>query len=132
MSPHTKEFFMRFSKATPSTQNAGDGATSSVAHAMQSTQHVAEHALDNLSSTAQDLRQQVSPLLERAGEQASALAQRGAEAVRERTQQLRDQTVRASDSTLAYIKDEPVKAVLIAAAAGAALVALLGLLRRSS
>jgi ElaB/YqjD/DUF883 family membrane-anchored ribosome-binding protein len=123
---------MRFSKATPSIQNAADGATASVVHAMQSTQHVAEHALDNLSNTAQDLRQQVPPLLERAGEQASALAQRGADAVRERTQQLRDQTLRASDSTLAYIKDEPVKAVLIAAAAGAALVALLGLLRRST
>ena len=36
------------------------------------------------------------------------------------------------DGTLNYIKDEPVKAVLIAAAAVAALMAFVGLLRRSN
>jgi ElaB/YqjD/DUF883 family membrane-anchored ribosome-binding protein len=46
--------------------------------------------------------------------------------------QVRDQAMRASDGTLNYIKDEPVKAMLIAAAAGAALMALLGLLRKPS
>ena len=83
-------------------------------------------------SNAQDLRQQISPLLARAGEQASVLAQRGVDAVRDRSLQVREQALRASDNTLNYIKDEPVKAVLIAAAAGAVLMALIGLLRRSN
>ena len=83
-------------------------------------------------SNAQDFRQQISPLLARAGEQASALAQRGVDAVRDRSLQVREQALRASDNTLNYIKDEPVKAVLIAAAAGAALMVLLGLLRKSA
>jgi ElaB/YqjD/DUF883 family membrane-anchored ribosome-binding protein len=83
-------------------------------------------------NTAHDLRQQVAPLLARAGEQASALAQRGVDAVRDRSLQVREQALRASDSTLNYIKDEPVKAVLIAAAAGAALMALIGLLRKAN
>ena len=74
----------------------------------------------------------LSPLLERAGEQASALAQHGVDAVRHRSLQVRDRALRASDGTLNYIKDEPVKAVLIAAAAGAALMALVGLLRKST
>jgi len=69
-------------------------------------------------------------LLARAGEQASELAQRGVDAVRERSLQVRDQALRASDNTVNYIRDEPVKAVLIAAAAGAVLMALIGLLRR--
>ncbi|HSB25740.1 MAG TPA: hypothetical protein VLE94_21780 [Burkholderiaceae bacterium] len=81
---------------------------------------------------AQDLREQVSPLLARAGEQASALAQRGVDAVRERSLQVREQALRASDSTLNYIRDEPVKAVLFAAAAGAVLTVLVGLLRKSN
>lgn len=71
-------------------------------------------------------------VLAKAAEKAVALSQRGAHALRERSMQLRDQALRASDNTLNYIKDEPVKAVLIAAATGAALVALIGLLRKSN
>jgi ElaB/YqjD/DUF883 family membrane-anchored ribosome-binding protein len=130
--PHTKGILMMFGKSTPSTTNAADAVTPAPEHALQPTQRVADQALDKLSSTAQDLRAQVPPLLERAGEQASALAQRGVDAVRDRSLQVREQALRASDSTLNYIKDEPVKAVLIAAAAGAALMALLGLLRKST
>ena len=117
---------MPFTNPIPSTPNAVDAALP------PSSPNVADRALDQLSSTAQDLQQQISPLFERAGEQASALAQRGADAMRARTQHLRDRSVRAADSTLDYIKDEPVKAVLIAAAAGAALTVLLGLLRKST
>ena len=124
---------MMFGKSsTPSAPNAADAAPPLVDQAMQSTQRVADQALDKVSSTAQDLRAQVSPLLERAGEQAGALAQRGMDAVRDRSLQVREQALRASDNTLNYIKDEPVKAVLIAAAAGAALMALVGLLRKST
>ena len=122
---------MMFGKSsTQSAANAPDATTPLVDQAMQSTQRVADQALDKLSSTAQDLRSQVSPLLERAGEKASALTQRGMDAVRDRSLQVRDHALRASDNTLNYIKDEPVKAVLIAAAAGAALTILLGLLRK--
>ena len=39
---------------------------------------------------------------------------------------------RGQDKTVGYIKEEPVKAMLIAAAAGAALMALVALLGRSS
>ena len=123
---------MMFGKSsTPVATNAADGATAMVDQATQSTQRIADQALDKMSSAAHDLRAQVSPLLERAGEKAEALAQRGVDAMRERSLQMREQALRASDSTLNYIKDEPVKAVLIAAAAGAALMVLLGLLRKS-
>ena len=87
-------------------------------------------AWTSYQSTAQDLRDQVSPLLDRASEQVSVLAQRGVDAVRDRSVLVRDRAMRASDSTLNYIKDEPVKAVVIAAVAGAALMALLGSLRK--
>ena len=70
-------------------------------------------------------------MINRAGEQASALAQRGVNAVRDTTQQLRDRAVHVTDSTVTYIKDEPLKAMLIAAATGAVLMALLGMLNRS-
>jgi ElaB/YqjD/DUF883 family membrane-anchored ribosome-binding protein len=99
--------------------------------AVRSVQRSADQALNQLSSTAQDLRQQVSPLIDRVSGQASALAQRSAQAVRDGSLHLRDQAQRASDNTLNYVRNEPVKSMLIAAAAGAAVVALLSLLRKS-
>jgi ElaB/YqjD/DUF883 family membrane-anchored ribosome-binding protein len=44
--------------------------------------------------------------------------------------QVRHSASQASDKTVAYIRDEPVKSMLIAAAAGAALVALAWLIGR--
>jgi len=70
-------------------------------------------------------------MINRAGEQASAFAQRGVNAVLDSSQHLRDSAQRASDNTVMYIKDEPLKSMLIAAATGAALMALVGMLSRS-
>jgi ElaB/YqjD/DUF883 family membrane-anchored ribosome-binding protein len=106
-------------------------AAASANHAIKSTQRVANEALDSLSGSVQDIRSQAAPMLNRTSDQIGALAQRGVDAVRDSSQQLRDKALRASDSAVGYVKDEPVKAMLIAAATGAALMALLGLMARS-
>ncbi len=111
--------------------NLADQAAQSADSAIRSTQRVANDALDSLAVSVQDMRHQAAPLLNRANERAVALARRGVDAVRDSSQHLRDRAMRASDHTLGYIKDEPVKSMLIAAAAGAALMALVGLLTRS-
>jgi ElaB/YqjD/DUF883 family membrane-anchored ribosome-binding protein len=108
-----------------------DQAAASADHAIKSTQRVANEALDSLSGSVQDLRSQAAPMLNRTSDQIGALAQRGVDAVRDSSQQLREKALRASDSAVGYVKDEPVKAMLIAAATGAALMALLGLMARS-
>jgi len=98
--------------------------------AAQLTQQVAHEAL----AAARDIRHEAAPLLSRATGQASALAQMGMDAVRDGSQQLRDsvrdKAQHASRCTIHYVEDEPVKAVLIAAAAGAALMVGLSLLGR--
>ena len=111
--------------------NIADQAAQSADEAIKSTQQVANHALDSLAESVQGARQQVSPLLNRATEQASAMAHRSLEAVRLGSQQLRDKALHATDTTASYIKHDPIKSVLIAAAAGAALMALVSLLSRS-
>jgi ElaB/YqjD/DUF883 family membrane-anchored ribosome-binding protein len=58
-------------------------------------------------------------------------AARGMEAVRDTSQQLRERAQQAQDMTVAYVKDEPIKAMLIAAATGALLMGLISLLGRS-
>jgi ElaB/YqjD/DUF883 family membrane-anchored ribosome-binding protein len=117
---------------THKTPEQGNGLVDQVAqtadNAIRSTQRLANDTLDSLAGSVQDVRHDAAPLLNRAGEQASALAQRGMTAVREVPQRLRDNAMQAKDGTVMYIKDEPLKSVLIAAAAGAALMALVGLL----
>lgn len=64
-------------------------------------------------------------------EQASTLAHRGLNAVQDSAHQLRKTAEHTGDVTVRYIQNEPVKAVLIAAATGAALMALAGLIGRA-
>ena len=66
-----------------------------------------------------------------AGEQALGAAQRGVSALRDGSQHMVDRAHRASESTVTYIREEPMKSMLIAAAAGATLMALMSLLTRS-
>lgn len=69
--------------------------------------------------------------MERAAERASDVARLGTQKLQEGTQQVKAQLNHVTDSAIAYVKDEPVRSLLIAAAAGAALMALAGLLGRS-
>ncbi len=80
----------------------------------------ADQALEGFSSRAHHLQ-----------EEATHLSQRGVNAVRETAQQVRERALKASEDTRHYVKDEPIKALLIAAATGAALVALISLMSRS-
>ena len=106
-------------------------ASRSADQAIRATQHAATGAVDSAADSLQDLRHQAVPVLERASAQASAIAHRGMDTVRNTSHQLRVKADHASDTTVAYIKDEPVKAVLIAAATGAVLMALVSLVTRS-
>jgi ElaB/YqjD/DUF883 family membrane-anchored ribosome-binding protein len=106
-------------------------AAQSADEAIRSTRRAASKAFDSVADTAQEVGREIAPSLSRATEHAKALAQVGKEFVRDGTVQLRGQARRATDTTVAYIRDEPVKAMLIAAAAGAALMAVVRLSSRS-
>lgn len=86
---------------------------------IRSGQNAAHHAVDRLAESA-----------ERVAGNADRLAQRGAEALREGSQQLREHARHATDSTIVHIRQEPVKAVLVAGAIGAVLGAMFTLLGR--
>jgi ElaB/YqjD/DUF883 family membrane-anchored ribosome-binding protein len=96
--------------------------------AIKSTQRVASEALENLADALVDLRQQAEPLLNRTSDQVSAFAHHGIKSVRDTSRQLQKKAQRASDHTLNYIQDEPVKSILIAAAVGAVVVSLVSLI----
>jgi ElaB/YqjD/DUF883 family membrane-anchored ribosome-binding protein len=115
----------------PTTSTVADQAAGKADQAIRSTQRMANDALEGLSDSVNSAGQRVSPLINRATEQASALAQRSMDAVRQTSQQLRDKAMLASDTTASYIRNDPIKSVLIAAATGAALMALVSLVSRS-
>jgi ElaB/YqjD/DUF883 family membrane-anchored ribosome-binding protein len=102
-------------------------ASHAAEQAIRATQQAATGAVDGAAGSLQDLRQHSVPMLERASDQASAMAHRGIDSLRETSHQLRLKAEHASDSAVGYIKEEPVKAMLIAAATGAALMALISL-----
>ena len=74
------------------------------------------------------MRERANAALSSVKSETQALAKRGVDAMRDGSQQLREQALRASDSTAAYVKEEPFKSILIAAGVGAGLMALIGLM----
>ena len=108
--------------------NLADQAANRADSAIKSTQRATNSAFDGLADGVQNLRQQAAPAINRVG----ALAQHGVDSVRDTAQQVRERALQAGDSTVSYIKEEPIKSMLIAAATGAGLMALLSLMTRSS
>ena len=112
-------------------QDALDKGASNAQSAVRSTQRAADSAFDAMSEKIDEAKGQVAPMLSKVSSQAEAAARRGMDAVRDTSQQLREKAVHAQDVTVAYVKDEPVKAMLIAAAIGALLMGLISMMGRS-
>ncbi len=118
---------MKMSMPSQYVEGAANGAQSAV----EDIDRAAEAAHRHIADEAHGLVQRAKPVIDRLTRNAENLARRGIDSARDGSQQLRDRAARATDSTVNYIKDEPVKAMLIAAATGAALMALASLLSRS-
>lgn len=84
-----------------------------------------DSAVDGLASVYDDTK----PLFKRVGERARGYATDGYDAARQTASDLRERSARAVDSTRGYVRDEPVKSLLIAAAVGAAVIALVEVVR---
>lgn len=117
--------------AVPNAPNIVDRAADSANSAIRSTQNVTNAAFDRLGEKVDSVRDQASPIIDRISEQAEAVTRRSIDAVRDSSVQLRERASQLSDTTAGNIRDEPLKAVLIAAATGAALMGLLVLATRS-
>ena len=119
------------STANDVSNNLADSAAASAEAAIRSTQRLANQALDGMAGTVSDLRAEAVPMIRAATDKVSALTQRGVDTVRQGSQQIVDSAYEASARTRDYVQHEPVKALLMAAATGAALMALLSMVQRS-
>lgn len=107
-----------------------DQAADSASHAIQATRQATDKALDGLDTKVHQMRDRATTGLDAASQRAGELAHQGAQTLRETTHRLRDGAHQLADGTRQYVRDEPVKSVLIAAATGALLMGLASLLAR--
>ncbi len=110
--------------ASQNTPSMVDKVADNASGAIRSTQAVTNAALDRLADKVDSAREQVAPVIDRLSEEAAAVARRGMDSIRDNSADLRERAAQVSDAAVAHVKDEPLKAVLIAAATGAALMAL--------
>jgi ElaB/YqjD/DUF883 family membrane-anchored ribosome-binding protein len=104
----------------------GDRVTRMAGRAVEATRSGTNHALDSAADQVDKLRNQATPAVDKAAEHALALTERSIALLRESSRMLRDKAQHARDSTVSYVSHEPMKALLFAAAAGAAVALLFG------
>ena len=100
-------------------------AAASLKAAQRDAQTAIDSAVDGLSTAYGEAK----PLLSRMNQRAREMAHDGYDAARERAGALRDRGQQAVESTRGYVQDEPIKSLLIAAAVGAAVIALVEVVR---
>jgi ElaB/YqjD/DUF883 family membrane-anchored ribosome-binding protein len=118
-------------KPSDKAEGLADQAANSVNHAIKSTHRVANEALEGLANGVENLRHQAAPLLSGASDEIKDFARHGMDSMRSEARHVQHQAVHMRDEAAHYIKNDPLKAVLIAAASGAAIVAIYSVFSRS-
>ncbi|MDO8906356.1 hypothetical protein [Hydrogenophaga sp.] len=118
--------------AVATASDLSDRAAREADQTLVATRRAAADASKSLREGFEALQEEVPSALARAAAQAEALSKEGLERARRAKEAVREQALRAGDQTVNYIKDEPVKAVAIAAGVGAVAALLVGWLGRSS
>lgn len=101
-----------------------DRSANKAQQVLDSTQRMANDAIESASDSVSKLRERAPAAISRAAAQVEELTSRAMERARDVGTDIRDQANRAGDRTVSYIRDEPIKSVLICVAAGAALAVL--------
>jgi ElaB/YqjD/DUF883 family membrane-anchored ribosome-binding protein len=113
------------SNASASTTEHFNRAAAALKAAERDAQAAIGSAVDGLSSAYGDAK----PVMSRYAQRAREAAHDGYDAARQRAADLRDRSQQAVESTRGYVKDEPIKSLLVAAAVGAAVIALVEVVR---
>ncbi len=113
------------SNTSASTSDHFNRAAAALKAAERDAHAAIDSAVDGLASVYGDAK----PLLSRVSQRARDYASDGYDAARERAAALKERSQQAVESTRGYVKDEPIKSLLIAAAVGAAVIALVEVVR---
>ncbi|MDP2017711.1 hypothetical protein [Hydrogenophaga sp.] len=121
-----------------SDKSVGDDLSTLAHDAAQTAERAAYSArsgigqgLHEMSSGLDHARSETGNALRQLASESDALLHRGMDKVRDASGQLREKSLHAKDAATTYIQHEPMKSVLIAAAVGAGLMALVALFSRN-
>jgi ElaB/YqjD/DUF883 family membrane-anchored ribosome-binding protein len=117
-------------QARNSAESLADTAAAQADSAIDSTRRMANDALDTLTDKVDDVRKAAPGVLSRAAAHVDEITRRSIERAQGARDQVKEKVISAGEVGRGYIRDEPMKSVVIAAATGAAVAALVGYLCR--
>jgi ElaB/YqjD/DUF883 family membrane-anchored ribosome-binding protein len=95
------------------------------------TAHDMNQAVDQAADSAKNAADAAKSTVERARAAAHDYVERGSQGVRDSAAKIKDSWGNVADRTASYVHEQPMKAILIAAAAGAAIAMLSSLLAQN-
>jgi ElaB/YqjD/DUF883 family membrane-anchored ribosome-binding protein len=116
---------------TKTASQIADDVNKTANDAVENTRSYAQNAVNAAGEKVRDLRRDAEPAVEQIAARVQQAVQRGLEAASSTSARAQRKLELAADVTGKYISDQPVRSVLIAAAAGAAITALIVLASRS-
>jgi ElaB/YqjD/DUF883 family membrane-anchored ribosome-binding protein len=108
-------------------QNLADTAASTIQSGLGEAKRTVAGAADQVSGKVADIRSDSKPLINKLADSARSIS----EGIGEGIGNMRDAAGSASDSAVSYTKENPVKAMVIAMAAGALLVTAIRAISKS-
>lgn len=127
---NTNTYTPTLAQARNSAEDLAETAAAKADSAIDSTRRMANGALDALTDKVDEARKAAPSVLSRAAAQVDEITRRSLQRAQEARDTVKDKVITAGDASRGYIRDEPVKSVLIAAATGAVVAALVGYLCR--
>lgn len=113
------------SSFTKTSQALADKAAEKAQSGVHVAQDASKHVGDVLSSKIEDVRSEAGTVVNKSVKRVQSARKQGLAAMTDMADQARDIAANTSDSIVAYTKQNPVKALAIAAASGALLYALI-------
>ena len=111
------------------TQDSYDDIAERASNGVHATRRTLSRAMDDIADTMTDWRDKARPTTDRLTERATVAARDGADWMMDKSGRMRDGVARASDRTVGYVRDEPVRSALMVVAAGTLLYALLRMMK---
>lgn len=117
--------------ASDAAKRVVDKSAEAAQEALSNSRRAANRTFDGLSNRVDSVQEVAAPAVQHAVERTQQVSHQAMDLVRNGAQQLRDQAQHARDASVVYVRQEPIKSVVIAAAVGAGLMAIASLLMRS-
>ena len=116
------------STAADAAKRVVDKSAEAAHEALNSTRGAANRTLEGLSRSVDSARDAAVPAVQQAAQKTEQFGQHAVDMVRQSAQQLREKAQHATEASVVYVRQEPIKSVLMAAAVGAGLMAIATLL----